>query len=119
MLEDAKRAPRARDSEDVWLRLSDPTGRAWREVEPTISPRRARELVADGALLAWDDCGSCGWGAPIDWLSPADALALAAGGEPVLRNDRRHAAELSAWISRDGAMLVLASMSVTWGRRLA
>lgn len=120
MVEDARRAPRAPDGPDgVWLRLGDPTGQTWREVELQISPERARSLVTAGARLAWDDCGSRGWGAPIDWISPAEAAALAAGGEPVLRNDKRHSAGLSAWTSRDGSTLVLASMSVTWGRRLA
>lgn len=99
--------------------LTDPTGRRWREVEAQISPERARDLVLRGAELAWDDCGSRGYGAPIEWLSREEAAALAGDGTPVLRTSKRRRAELSEWTSDDGAWLVLATMSVKWGRRLA
>ncbi len=120
IVEDAKRAPRPLvEPADDGSRLTDPAGRTWHEVEAPISPGRARELVADGAALAWDDCGSRGYGAPVDWLSTSEATALAADGLPVLRTKRDPASELSAWATEDGASLVLATRSVRWGRRLA
>lgn len=112
--EDGTPAPR----ELPGRRLVDPAGRAWREVEEDLTEDRARELVRDGAGLAWDDCGSLGHGAPVDWVPRDEAAALAAAGPPVLRTGRHRSAGLSAWRTDDGAWLVLASMSVRWGRRL-
>ncbi|GEA87785.1 hypothetical protein [Cellulomonas cellasea] len=111
---DASPAPR----EAPGQRLVEPAGRAWREVEDEITEARARELVQAGAALAWDDCGSLGYGAPVDWVARDEAAALAADGPPVLRSGRNRSARLSAWRADDGGWLVLASMSVRWGRRL-
>ena len=98
-------------------RLVDPAGRVWHEAE-AITGTRARELVQAGAALAWDDCGSLGYGPPVDWVPRDEAAALAAAGPPTLRTGRHRSAGLSAWRADDGAWLVLASMSVRWGRRL-
>lgn len=99
--------------------LTDPVGRRWREVEESISESRAQELVRDGAELAWDDCGSLGYGAPVKWISRADAADLATHGPPTLRVNKRHTAGLSSWRSDDGSWLVLATQSVRWGDLLA
>lgn len=121
IVDDVKQAPQQHEGEPrgTWSKLTDPTGRSWREIEAQISPERARELVSSGAELAWDDCGSRGYAAPIEWISREEAAALAVGGTPLLRNNKRHRAELSAWTSDDGSWLVLASMTVKWGRSLA
>lgn len=121
MVDEVQHAPERPREEprSGWTTLTDPAGRTWNEVETQISPERARELVLAGAALAWDDCGSRGYGAPIECLSREEAVGLAAGGAPVLRVNKRHSAELSAWVSGDGTWLVLASMSAGWGRRLA
>lgn len=111
---DARPTPR----EAPGQRLVDPAGQAWREAEEEITEDRARELVQAGAALAWDDCGSLGYGAPLDWVPRDEAAALAAAGPPVLRTGRHRAAGLSAWRADDGGWLVLASRSVRWGRRL-
>lgn len=99
--------------------LTDPDGEKWHEVAAEISPEQARDFVLGGARLAWDDCGSRGYAAPIDWIGMDEARALAAAGRPTLRINKRHRAQLSEWASGRGERLVLASMSVQWGRRLA
>lgn len=99
--------------------LTDPTGRTWHEVEESISEARAQELVRSGAELAWDDCGSLGYGAPVRWISRADAADLATRGQPTLRTNKRRTAGLSSWRTDDGAWLVLATQSVRWGDLLA
>lgn len=77
-------------------RLVDPAGRVWHEVEGDVAEARARELVLAGAGLAWDDCGSLGYGAPVDWVEPQEAARLAAAGPPALRSGRNRSAGLSA-----------------------
>lgn len=121
IVDDVKLAPRpeVHTPHPAGESLTDPAGRAFREVEEQITPERAQALVADGAALAWDDCGSRGYAAPVVWIAPDDAARLAAAGPPALRLTKRQRAELSAWQSSDGAWLVLASMSVRWGRLLA
>lgn len=99
--------------------IVDPAGRRWHQVEADIGPGRARALVAGGAVLAWDDCGSLGYAAPVTWITKEDAARLAADGPPTLRVTKRHDASLTAWQTEDGSWLVLASMSVRWGALMA
>lgn len=121
VVQEAREAPRRPDRARAVssATLTDPTGRQWHEVEESIAEARAQELVLAGAELAWDGCGSRGYAAPVTWISRREAALLAAAGPPTLRMNKRHSAALSAWRTDDGSWLVLATMSVTWGKRLA
>lgn len=121
IVDDVKQTPppKAHTPHSAAESITDPAGRVFREVEEQLTPERAQELVAKGAALAWDDCGSRGYAAPVVWIAPDDAARLAAAGPPVLPLTTRQRGELGAWQSSDGAWLVLASMSVRWGRLLA
>jgi hypothetical protein len=119
VMREARAAPQRPQPPAAAAGLTDAVGRRWREVEESISESRAQALVRDGAELAWDDCGSLGYGTPVRWISRAEAADLAAHGPPTLRVNKRHAAGLSSWRTEDGSWLVLATQSVRWGDRLA
>jgi hypothetical protein len=103
---------------DDWQHITDPSGRRWTLVEEDVSPEVASTLVRSGAALAWDSCGSRGWGAPVAWLTAEDAATLAGSDAPELRRGKRRSASLSRWKDQGGRTLVLAEMSVRWGRLL-
>jgi hypothetical protein len=119
LLKEVKAAPPRQETEPPghrWDRLTDPSGRRWLLVAEDIDPERAQELVKAGAAVAWDYCGSRGWGEPIVWLTKEQAAQLARGAPPQLRRNKRNNASLSEWSDTEGAPLVLASMSITWGK---
>jgi len=119
LLQEVEDAPQRRETDppgDRWDRLTDPSGRRWRLVAEDIDPGRAQELVTAGAAVAWDYCGSRGWAEPIVWLTKQEAAQLARSAPPQLRKNKRHNASLSEWSDTDGMPLVLASMSVRWGK---
>jgi hypothetical protein len=100
-------------------RLIAPDGRAFSEASAALDPKQAVELVAGGALAAWDSCGSRGFAAPIEWFDPSCSPEFIRSGPPELRNQpgRRYRGqgELSEWRTDEGAVLVLASLDVKWG----
>lgn len=101
-------------------RLIAPDGRAFYEASAALHPKHAVALVASGAIVAWDSCGSRGFAAPIEWFDPSCAPEFTRSGPPELRNQpgRRYRGqgELSEWRTAEGAVLVLASLDVRWGR---
>jgi hypothetical protein len=95
----------------------DDDGRGLVLVENSISPERAHQLVLDGAVVAWDDCGSRGWsGNKVVWFDDADTRRLATAGPPTLRRKKNHRdANLVEYRREDGRPVVIAEMSVRWG----
>lgn len=101
-------------------RLIAPDSRTFYQASQALDPKHAVELVAGGAIVAWDSCGSRGFAAPIEWFDPSCAPEFTRSGPPELRNQpgRRYRGqgELSEWRTAEGAVLVLASLDVRWGR---
>lgn len=84
----------------------------------SLEPGQAVELVAGGAVLAWDSCGCLG-GCEFEWFGSADRAELVRTGPPELRHrsGRRYRGRghLTEWRTTAGDVLVLASEDVRWG----
>ncbi len=120
-VESQTREPEPEPRGDDMEHITDPSGRRWTLVEDEISPQVASALVRSGAAVAWDCCGSRGHPqacAPIDWFTAEEAATLAGSEPPELRRNKRRSAFLSRWTDEDGRTLVLAEMSVRWGKLL-
>ena len=74
-----------------------------------LRPAQARELVADGAALAWDGCG-CGAAQCLTWFGSSDCDRLAASGKPLAGKGG-----LWLWSDADGDLAVLAESGNEWG----
>jgi hypothetical protein len=100
-------------------RAKGPDGRVWNRVADTISEERALELAEAGAAVAYDPCG-CGGYCGLDWFTPEQVAALAAGGPPTVKNTKRRSGHLSEWATDDGTEhLVLGEDNVRWGELMA
>lgn len=93
-------------------------GKRYLHTGRSVEPGRAVELVAGGAVLAWDSCGCLG-GCELEWFEPADRAELVRTGPPELRHrsGRRYRGRgrLTEWRTTAGDVLVLASEDVRWG----
>lgn len=95
--------------------LFAPDGCGYRWVDE-LTPAGAMDLVAGGALVAWDSCGCLGGCGDLRWLDPAAGPRLIQAGPPILRTRKGTPGELSYWCAQNGQTLVLASYDVRWGR---
>jgi hypothetical protein len=93
----------------------DDAGRGLVLVSESITPERAHQLVAAGAAVAWDDCGSRGRHGPVVWFSDPQLERMAVAGPPQLRRKKDHRdANLVEYRREDGRPVVIAEMSVRW-----
>jgi hypothetical protein len=88
-------------------------------VDEHLAPERARQLVASGADLAWDDCGSKGRAAPVHWFDDRVARDLAAKWAPELGRPSRGAGWFELYRREDGSFVVLATWNIRWGNQMA
>ncbi len=99
--------------------LIAPDGNCFFRTGRSLAPDEAVDLVAAGAIVAWDSCGCLGY-CDIDWFAASDQAELVRTGPPELRQptkrrNRGHG-ELTEWQTCAGDTLVLASQDVRWGR---
>jgi hypothetical protein len=93
------------------LRAQD--GRRYWMADARLSPRRAYELVAAGAAVAFDDCGCGGFCGPV--CVDHDRLKrLVQHGPPRVRRKGKGIGALEEWRTDDGDLLVLARGDVRW-----
>jgi hypothetical protein len=88
---------------------TDPQRVAYPIAVRALRAAEARELVADGAALAWDCCG-CGAAQCLRWFGSSDRDRLAAGGRPVAEKG-----DLWLWSNADGDLAVIAESDTEWG----
>jgi hypothetical protein len=98
--------------------LVAPDGKRYFHTGRPVEPVAAVDLIAGGAVLAWDSCGCLG-GCEFEWFQPSDRAELVRTGPPELRHQSgkryRGQGHLTEWRTTDGAVLVLASEDVRWG----
>lgn len=99
--------------------LIAPDGSCFFHTGRSLAPAEAVEMVAAGAVVAWDSCGCLGY-CEIDWFAASDRAEFVRTGPPELRQpakrrNRGHG-ELTEWRTCTGDALVLASQDVRWGR---
>ncbi len=88
---------------------TDPQRVAYPIAVRALRPAQARELVADGAVLAWDGCG-CGAAQCLTWFGSSDRDRLALGGTPVAEEG-----DLWLWSNADGDVAVIAGSDTEGG----
>lgn len=117
---EAKAQPAADLSSDSgYASFRDPDGNELAKVGE-LSPSEARELVREGALLAFEDCG-CGGaygGCDVKWIDVQTSERLAAVSLPRLAKGKRSASWIDLWRGTD-VSVVYAHGSVKWGHELA
>lgn len=99
--------------------LVAPDGNRFFRTGRSLAPAEAVDLVAAGAIVAWDSCGCLGY-CDMNWFAAADQAEFVRTGPPELRRptkrrNRGHG-ELTEWQTCAGDTLVLASQDVRWGR---
>ena len=91
--------------------LRDQSGHELRPLG-SITPADARQLVLEGAVLAWDGCG-CG-DYPPAWIDPRVARTAADRGKPTLEQGNACRTHLDLWTD-DCGDLVCMHGDVAWG----
>ena len=99
-------------------RLVDPAGREFVRITHDVSPARALAAVVEGAQVVWDACGCDGY-CGLDWLDASQVARLVAAGAPEPRRRKDRVSHLSAWVSDDGSVVLMAVADVHWGDVLA
>jgi hypothetical protein len=87
-------------------------GTAYQLVSSGLEPKRAAQLVRDGAAVAFDEC-ACGGTCGFIWASRDERVSLAKN-PPVLRSHKGLDGKLSLWQSETGQRIVLAQGPITW-----
>lgn len=102
------------DAGDMW----DPDGNRLHRIKSEITPARAREMVREGAQLAWEGCGCGGWrGCQPTWVSTAARLRLGEGSKPRFTNRYGSPTWIDLW-DGDAGKVVFAHGDVEWGDAL-
>ncbi|MFT4265044.1 MAG: hypothetical protein QM572_16795 [Nocardioides sp.] len=97
--------------------LFDPSGHLLSRIGE-VSPKRAQELVADGALVAFEGCG-CGGsvGCETEWIEPG-VLGILASSRPRFVKGHGSPTWIDLW-EGDAGLALYAHGDVEWGGLLA
>lgn len=98
-------------------RFRGPGGVIWERIGDVLEPSVARQLVLDGALVAWDPCG-CGGGCGLTWLDD-DARQRLGQATPDVRPSKRYEGALVRWQNAEDRNLLVVQWPVQWGDEFA